>query len=333
MKNYMYTVLLCISCLIALPFITKKVFPSFFVKQEAQIENDTLTENGETAKNGETAGNGELVENGESVGNGELIENGESVGNEEQAENGEPIGNEELAENGESIENGEAAAENGELTENSEPIKENGEPDENEKPETEATFTKVDRDYFKDALFIGDSRTVGLSEYADLNGADVFADSGMNVYKLKEQKIKVKGVGKTTLEQLLKKRTYGKIYVMLGINELGYDYKQTVKRFKELIEEIREKQPEAIIFIGANLHVTGGKSKKSDIYNNKNINRFNKAIAKLADKKDIFYIDVNEIFDDKNGNLDKKYTVDESHVLGKYYSEWADWILEKGIVR
>ena len=40
------------------------------------------------------------------------------------------------------------------------------------------------RSYFDDALFIGDSRTVGLYEYGDLSHALVIADSGMNIYKL-----------------------------------------------------------------------------------------------------------------------------------------------------
>ncbi len=41
-----------------------------------------------------------------------------------------------------------------------------------------------------DVLFIGDSRTVGLSEYGDLGNADVFADSGMSVFNLLDRKKK-----------------------------------------------------------------------------------------------------------------------------------------------
>lgn len=35
---------------------------------------------------------------------------------------------------------------------------------------------------FTNVLFIGDSRTAGLSEYGDLGQAEVFADSGMSVF-------------------------------------------------------------------------------------------------------------------------------------------------------
>ena len=145
--------------------------------------------------------------------------------------------------------------------------------------------------------------------------------------------MKIKGVGKTKLENLLNTKTYGKIYVMLGINELGYDHEQTIRKFGELIEYIAKAQPETIIFIGANLHVTAEKSAESVIYNNKNIDYINKGIEKLADGERIFYIDINEVFDDKNGNLKAEYTTDKVHVLGKYYEEWAKWICTKGIVK
>lgn len=282
MKRYIYTIFLCFSCLIALPFITKKVF-------HLPIEKKVEAEEREDAKIQE--------------------EVYYTASPEDRKEAEEPP----------------AVVEQ----------EKEDQPEEEvlpEKPEKKLEFTKVDKKYFKDALFIGDSRTVGLSEYADLGGADVFADSGMSVYKVFEKEIEIKGIGKTGLENLLKSKKYGKIYVMLGINELGYEHKQTVRKFKELVQRIQKLQPEAIIFIGANLHVTAEKSAQSDIYNNKNINRINEGIKKLADEKQIFYIDINEIFDDENGNLNAEYTTDKVHVLGKYYEQWAEWICTKGIV-
>ena len=67
------------------------------------------------------------------------------------------------------------------------------------------------------------------------------------------------------------------------------------------------------------------------VYNNESIDRFNSAVEKLADGKTSIYIDVNEIFDDREGNLDQKYTADDAHVLGKYYEDWVEWILTKAV--
>lgn len=203
------------------------------------------------------------------------------------------------------------------------------------KEETESEFTtfyEADRSYFDDALFIGDSRTVGLYEYGNLGNAIALADSGMSVYKIFKQSFSVGSGQKMTLEELLTQREFGKIYVMLGINELGYDFDQTVGRFQSMVNNIQTLQPDALIFLQANLHITEKKSASSPIYNNENINRFNQEVEKLADSRKLFYLDVNELFDDENGNLSVEYTVDESHVLGKYYADWVDWILKHAII-
>lgn len=194
-----------------------------------------------------------------------------------------------------------------------------------------SSFFTADRSYFDDALFIGDSRTVGLYEYGDLGNAVVLADSGMSVYKIFKQSFSLDSGEKLTLEELLTQKTFGKIYIMLGINELGYNFDQTVRIYKEMLATIEAAQPDALIFLQANLHITEKKSGTSSIYNNANINRFNSEIEKMTDSKKRFYLDANELFDDENGNLSTEYTVDESHVLGKYYTDWVDWILQYAV--
>lgn len=181
--------------------------------------------------------------------------------------------------------------------------------------------------YFDDALFIGDSRTVGLLEYGDLGSAEVVADSGMSVYKIFNRKFGTVSGEKKLLETVLSERQFGKIYLMMGINELGYDYENTVSKYNKVLEKLRELQPDAIIFLGANLHITEEKSESSPVYTNENIDRFNRALAQMADGQTLFYLDVNELFDDENGTLAEIYTSDGVHVRGKYYPEWVAWLL------
>ena len=183
----------------------------------------------------------------------------------------------------------------------------------------------------EDALFIGDSRTVGLSEYSILEGADFFANVGMNVYNVNEKTVSVPTVGKVTLDELLNYKTYDKIYVMLGINELGYNRENTVAKYADLIDYIQEKQPDAIIIIEANLHVTKSRSDSDKVINNNAINEFNSAISGLADGKKIFYFDVNVLFDDENGSLPAEKSQDSAHLYAKYYIEWGEWIIRQTV--
>ena len=207
-----------------------------------------------------------------------------------------------------------------------------------EKEDTDAeqqpqkVFQKVDKSYLNDALFIGDSRTLGLMEYGGVSQASYFADSGMSVFNLEKTTVPVAGYGKTDIRSLLKQKKFGKIYFMMGINEAGYPWKTLEKKYKETVAMIRDMQPDAQIFLCANLMMTEEKSGQSKAINNKVICKINAMIEKLASKNEMYYIDVNEIFTDKKGNLCETYSNDGVHVLGKYYRDWMDWICTKGVV-
>lgn len=179
------------------------------------------------------------------------------------------------------------------------------------------------------ALFIGDSRTVGLMEYAKISNSDFFCTVGMSVFNIHSRAISVPDVGQVTLNQLLNNKKYDKIYIMLGINEIGYRFGITVKKYGELMELIHKAQPDSKIFIQANLHVTKSRSDNDAIINNNAIDVLNSELSKLADGKSRFYLDANVLFDDANGGLADEKSADSTHLLAKYYEEWGRWIVDK----
>lgn len=184
---------------------------------------------------------------------------------------------------------------------------------------------------FENALFIGDSRTVGLNEYGGIK-ADFFSDVGMSVYNINQKPMVVRSVGSVWFKDLLEKNQYDYIFVMLGINEVGYEVSQTVERYGKLIDKIREAQPDAIIFIQANLHVSQLKNDSHPYIKNATLNKLNEGMAKFADNKTIFYMDVNPLFDDDNGTLAYDNTGDGAHLYAKLYKDWADWIAQEAAV-
>ena len=191
-------------------------------------------------------------------------------------------------------------------------------------------FATADISYLDDALFIGDSRTVGLQSYSDIANADFFCTVGMNVFKIHNEKATVDGVS-TDLKTLLSSKKYGKIYIMLGINELGYNRNTAFNKFKELVDTVLTYQPDAIVFVQANIHVGAERSAKDKIINNTGINEFNSMLTSLENKQNIFYIDVNPLYDDASGNLSTTYSSDGIHLYAKYFSVWKDFILSKAI--
>ena len=131
------------------------------------------------------------------------------------------------------------------------------------------------------------------------------------------------------VKELLERKQYDTIYLMLGINELGYRFERVEAQYNEILEQIKGAQGEAKIYLCANLHVTKEQSEKDCIFNNKNINRVNQMIEASADNERTYYLDVNVLFDDEEGNLSTDYSSDSFHVLGRYYTNWVDWIRQQ----
>lgn len=196
----------------------------------------------------------------------------------------------------------------------------------------EKEFCEVDENYFDDAVFIGDSRTVGLHDYGGLDRATFYATVGLNVYDMwKDKFCEVDGT-KMTLEDALKKKQYKKLYFQVGINEMGRGTLESfMEAYQESVDKFRELQPDAIIYVQGIMRVAREKSEKDKIFNNQGIAARNEQIARLADNRTIFYIDMNEVVCDKTGNLKDELTFDQVHLYGSKYGIWVDFLKKKGI--
>lgn len=199
---------------------------------------------------------------------------------------------------------------------------------------TEYPYTNENIGYFNDAAFLGDSRTLGISDYAGLDGADFYCDSGMTIFKVLEPEgVTYQKTGnKVDLSQVLQQKQYGKIYIMLGMNELGYgNTGMYLDKYREVVEQIREWQPDAVIYIMANLHVSREKNNLATEFNNININDKNAAAASLANGTDIFYLDANPIYTDSEGFLDSELTFDGVHMYAQHYDKWREFLMEHAV--
>lgn len=195
-------------------------------------------------------------------------------------------------------------------------------------------YTLENESYFNDAAFLGDSRTLGISDYAGLEGADFFCDNGMTIYKLfADDGVTYQKTGeKVDLKEILQEKRYGKIYIMLGMNELGYgDTPMYLKQYLKVIKQIKEWQPGVIIYVMANLHVSQEKNNMETEFNNININDKNAASARLANGRDVFYLDCNPLFTDEEGYLQAELTFDGVHLYAQHYDKWRDFLFAHGV--
>lgn len=197
--------------------------------------------------------------------------------------------------------------------------------------EPTSPFVTVDASYFDDALFLGDSHTDGLYCYGGLRNATYYTRNGLILREVFTKSYAQLDGKKVTLEEALAAQSFGKLYIMIGINQVDYD---TVDNFAlqyaEMLDRLRRLQPDATIYLQSILHTTQQTSDTTGFCNDE-INAFNAAIAALADNERVFYLDINPVFDDETGALRTEWSGDGVHVRAAYYPLWRDLLYQYGV--
>lgn len=182
-------------------------------------------------------------------------------------------------------------------------------------------------DDFSDACFVGDSRTVGLEMNCDKPEADFYASQGLDIsHALTDQIILLDNGNYGTVVEGVAQKQYRRIFIMFGINELGWPYPDNfVSKYVELINEIKEVEPNASIYVQSVLPVTSKAVETNEVFTNENIDAFNSQYVKqVADETDVNYLDINPYFKDENGSLPEDAASDGIHFYKGYCLEWID---------
>ena len=206
----------------------------------------------------------------------------------------------------------------------------------NEEPEVPLSFCEVSDDYFDDAVFIGDSRVVSLYEYSDWKEATYYCSSGMTlggVFKDPTGRWK-DGNWKVNIADALKQKQYKKVYIILGINDMGVgDLDYFMNHYTDMVNQIHEWQPDAIIYIMSIMNVSAERDAQGDYINNEAIRVRNDRLKELDNGRDTFYLDINSVVCDENGYLNTEYTFDGVHLYAQYVPLWTDYLKTHAIVK
>lgn len=200
----------------------------------------------------------------------------------------------------------------------------------NDESSSEVDEPQVDRSEFADACFIGDSRTVGLSLNSGKPLATFYCATGLNVSSaLDENNITLDNGNMGNVADALRQRSFDRIYVMFGINEIGWPYVESFQsEYEELINAIKEVQPDAKIYVQSIIPVTASKNAGGEPFTNANVARFNVAVKAAAENCGVQYLDVASALVDENGCLPEEASTDGIHLVKDYLLKWLDYLVE-----
>ena len=188
----------------------------------------------------------------------------------------------------------------------------------------------VDLSYFSDAAFIGDSLTDGLLIYSSLNttSAANLSHQGLNVLTALTEEHFTRDGRSVTAVEALGMGDYSKVYLMLGVNELGwYNDQRFYNCYADLVDAVKEQVPDAEIYIQTLLPVTAEKSSSHDYFTNEKIVVYNDLIAKLAQEKGVHLLDTHvSVMDQETGVLPAEASSDGIHLKRGYYEKWLDYL-------
>lgn len=196
-----------------------------------------------------------------------------------------------------------------------------------EHPYSEPTDKEDD---LSDAVFIGDSRTVGLRNSSTMPKADYYCAVGLHIDTVMTEKdITLDNGNPGTVIQAVAQKQYKRIYINFGTNELGWPYVNVFQeKYKELIEKLKEIQPNATIYAEGVLPFTASKDAEGGAVNNANAKKFSQAIKETAEQCGAKYLDCSKAVADENGYLPEDASTDGIHLNQEYCLYWQNYIID-----
>lgn len=202
-------------------------------------------------------------------------------------------------------------------------------------------------EFFNDAVFVGDSVTLGLKNYVtsernagrECLGKAQFLVAGSMGYINSRGAVGAKNSihptykGKeVTIEDGIKQCNAKKVFIMLGMNDFaGYSGSTAINSAKKTFDKILEVNPDVKIYVESVTPITA--NKESGSFTNANVDKFNAQLKEICKEKGFTYVDVASCLKDSNNCLRSDYCSDPDamgiHMNYKACRAIVDFLINK----
>ncbi|MBO4846557.1 MAG: hypothetical protein J5525_09655, partial [Lachnospiraceae bacterium] len=188
--------------------------------------------------------------------------------------------------------------------------------------------------YMNNCIFLGDSRTVAMVSYGFVSDENVLAKVGISHQAVMSTTFTQNSGKQYTIAQYLKSHKAPVIYIGYGVNGMNGNEEQYEKSYKEVVEKIMDLAPDSEIVLMAIWPVNDYGSYKNTV-RNEWVNKYNDFLKTLAEYEGIFYLDVDTILRDSDGQIKGEYDAgDGLHYRACAYTVILEYIIHhpvKGI--
>lgn len=185
----------------------------------------------------------------------------------------------------------------------------------------------VSDSYFSDALFVGDTRVQCLDLYGVGNFQTLLYGTSIDVTTALSYSCKSSDGTDGTLNDKVSLNQYGKIYINLGMNELGWSNPDTfATNYRLLVEELKIKQPNAVIYICGIMPVSLKRDGRVSYITNDRIQKYNTLLRTVATDTQVYYLDCYDGIADEEGYLPSEQTSDGINLLEEGCQVWYNYL-------
>lgn len=184
---------------------------------------------------------------------------------------------------------------------------------------------RVDEGFFADALFIGDSITMGFRNCTDLP-VEFMCWGGGGTKEVLTKPNEENGI--IIIDEACAKEDINKYYILLGLNEIILTTdEEFIEQYAEIIDRLREAKPDCDIYIQSMMPISH-KCEADTSLTMEEINRTNGLLEALAEEKNCFYLNVCDAVADDDGYLPEEAAPgDGIHFGAEYHAKWQEYLM------
>lgn len=188
--------------------------------------------------------------------------------------------------------------------------------------------------YYENSAFIGDSRAETIREYDLFNGVDydVYAAVSLDLNKVFLQRvIALDNGGMGTILDALKQKSFSKIYVSFGLNEIGWYVMDILEeQYVQLVHEIKAIQPTAEIYLMSVYPFAQSVLNQYEYTTIEKLNIVNESIAQVAHDTGTIYFDQSKFLPQGAVYLPEEWTFDGYHLNPQGAQAWKEMMIHEG---
>lgn len=204
----------------------------------------------------------------------------------------------------------------------------------------------VDKTYFDDVAFVGDSVSLKLSYYAmasgELGDAQFFTAGSLGcanaLWEVSDKSVHPSYQGtKMRVEDCIANSGAKKVYIMLGMNDIGlYGIDATIENYTTLIGKIKEKSPDVTIVVQSMTPMTSTSNIVGKNLNNDNIKTYNERLLELCEEQEWYFVDVASAMYDASGAALKVEYCSDANEMGVHFTEegckaWVEYLVTHAV--